>query len=103
MTAKKFIEFLDKNDARYYYINHRTAGDVVCVFSKEECDKRKKHPRKYKDIKVPTIRISRFKKDKVFTAEYVQSSGCSDFPRTYSWVTYKELRENILNNYVKKQ
>lgn len=59
MTREEFINFLKEHDIPYSeYTGHGL--DQVWVYSKEEYEKIKKHPRKYKDLYVPYLRVSHF-------------------------------------------
>ena len=72
MTREEFIEFLGEHGIPFTY--DRLAYDKydgVYVFSKKEYNLKKTHPRKYKDLYVPYIRVSDFgyKRGRVYTRE----------------------------------
>ena len=59
MTRQEFIEFLVSNDIPHEEYTENGA-DMVYVFSKDEFEKKKKHPRKYANLYVPYLRVSHF-------------------------------------------
>ena len=66
MTCLEFIEFLREKGAAYQVVDnhdHPEVGPQVYVFDKDAYTKVRKHPRKYKDLYVPYLRVSRFETD----------------------------------------
>lgn len=63
MSSKEFMEFLDSIGARYEYTDNDGKLEQIYVFDKDAYDKKKKHPRKYKDLYVSYLRVSNFNAD----------------------------------------
>lgn len=71
MTREEFIEFLSEHGIPFTCDYLACKYDGVYVFSKKEYNLKKIHPRKYKDLYVPYIRVSDFghKRGRVYTRE----------------------------------
>ena len=54
-----FIKWLEKKGIHHSEYTEKGL-DQVYVYSKEEYEKRQNHPRKYKDLYVPYLRVSQF-------------------------------------------
>lgn len=68
MTREEFINFLKENDIPFdEYTEHGL--DQVYVYSKGEYQLKRKHPRKYKNLYVPYLRVSHFDEDRWYTRE----------------------------------
>ena len=68
MTKEEFINFLEEHDI--HYTEYTDNGlDQVYVLSREEYEKKKKNPRKYKYLYVPYIRVSHFDEPTWYTRE----------------------------------
>lgn len=66
MTRQEFIDFLVENEIPYSEYTEKGL-DQVWVFAKMEYKLKKKHPRKYKDLYVPYLRVSHFDEDRWYT------------------------------------
>ena len=72
MTKEKLLGMLDYTEHVYKVVEEPEIGiDQVWIFSRKEYDAKKKHPRKFKDLYVPYIRVSNFEKKR----QYVRDNG----------------------------
>lgn len=81
MTREEFIKLLDEIGAIYEESDVK-GYDGIYICSREEYELRKKHPRKYKDLYVPYIRVSHFDEDQL----YVKDNG---------WCCYRSIDKII--------
>lgn len=68
MTREEFIKHLDTNDIPYSEYTENGL-DMVYVFSKNEYEMKKAHPRKHRDLHVPYLRVSHFNEDRWYARE----------------------------------
>lgn len=68
MTRQEFINYLEINEIPYSEYTENGA-DMVYVFSKVEYNKKKAHPRKYKNLYVPYLRVSHFDEYRWYTRD----------------------------------
>lgn len=59
MTKKELVQFLEDNNIPYEEENVNGLEQVY-VFSKKEYTLKRKHPRKYKNLYLPYLRVSNF-------------------------------------------
>lgn len=67
MSKQDWIDWLESIGARYHEYDNGGAVDQIYVFSKEEYDLKQAHPRRYKDMYQPYIRLSHFDTGEVYT------------------------------------
>lgn len=60
MTAKEFMEWLDSIGAAYQFTDNDGRLEQVYVFDKGVYELKKKHPRKYRGLYLPYLRVSNF-------------------------------------------
>ena len=68
MTKELFIDFLDRREIPYQE-RDINGLELVYVFSKKEFLLKQKHPKKYKDLYVPYLRVSHFDEDRWYTRD----------------------------------
>lgn len=68
MTREQFITFL-KSDKIPFKEDTENGSDMVYVYSKLEYELKQKHPRKYKNLYIPYIRVSNFDGDRWYVRE----------------------------------
>lgn len=72
MTKEKLLGMLNYTEHVYEVEEIPEKGiDNVWIFSRKEYDAKKKHPRKFKDLYVPYMRVSHFEKKR----QYVRDNG----------------------------
>lgn len=87
MTREQFIEMLNENDVHYEEYTEK-GMDQVWIFSRKEFELKKRHPRTYKDLYVPYLRVSHFnERDKQW---YTKENGWT------SWMNIKDVINKVL-------
>ena len=70
MKRAEFINYLVENNIPYTeYVVEDKGIDQVYVFSRKEHEMVKAHPKKYKNLYVPYLRVSHFDGDRWYTRE----------------------------------
>lgn len=69
MTKQDWISYLDSIGASYQEYDNDGELEQIYVYSKDERDKKQAHPRKYKNLYVPYIRLSHFDDFRIYTRE----------------------------------
>lgn len=69
MTKQEWISYLDSIGAIYQEYDNDGELDQIYVRSKDEYKMKEAHPRKYKDLYIPYIRLSHFDDNRVYTRE----------------------------------
>lgn len=75
MNRKQFLDLVKELGVPFSEYTENGA-DIIYVFSKKEYELKKKHPRKYKDLFVPYLRVSHFYE---YTRWYVRDCGLTGY------------------------
>lgn len=72
MTKNEFTKKLDMLKIKYDEVKPRDDLDfyMIYIHSRKEMEMKKSHPRKYKDLYVPYIRVSHFEGDTLIQDDY---------------------------------
>ena len=65
----ELIAYLIENDIPYYEETQIENYYAIYINDKDAYYKKKKHPRKYKDLYVPYLRVSHFDEDRLYTRQ----------------------------------
>ena len=65
----ELIIYLIENDIPYYEETSIKDYYAIYIYEKDAYEKKHKHPRKYKDLYVPYLRVSRFDEERPYTRQ----------------------------------
>lgn len=90
MTREQFIELL-KEKGVHFSEYCENGLDQIWIYSKKEFELKNKHPRKYKNLYIPYIRVSHFNERENFW--YTRENGYVE------WKFFRDVINKVLIEY----